>query len=99
MANFKTEVVIDDDILDLVPKFLMAREKDLAKLDQYLEHRDFDSMAKICHTIKGIARPYGFPTLEKICIQLEDAVETQNSEKSQPLLKKMKEYLQSMSAS
>lgn len=73
MTTLKTEVPVDEDILELVPFFLQSRETDIKKLNSLLSDKNFVEIARISHTIKGIARPYGFPTLEHLARELEDA--------------------------
>src|SRR3989338_2245618 len=73
METSLTETTVDPDIYELVPGFCESRKKDLQALNTHLSANDFNAIAKIGHTIKGIARPYGFPTLETLIIQLEKA--------------------------
>ena len=68
-----TEAIVDVDIYELVPGFCESRKKDLSNISRYLAVDDFNSIAMISHTIKGIARPYGFPTLETLITKLEKA--------------------------
>lgn len=74
--------------------FLEARVKDVSKLERLAETSDFEEMARICHTIKGIARPYGFPSLEGMAKELEDECKKQNRERANELLNRMQEFVQ-----
>jgi HPt (histidine-containing phosphotransfer) domain-containing protein len=69
----QTEIEIDEDLYDLVPGFVESRHKDIRQIEELLKNRDFSSIAKMGHTIKGIARPYGFPTLEVLAKKMETA--------------------------
>ncbi len=93
MGAAKTEIEIDPEIVDLVPLFLSARIKDVDQLDFLSKAQQFDEMAKICHTIKGIARPYGFPSLESLAIDLEKECKSRNSEHAAELLSKMQDFV------
>lgn len=94
MELSQTEVVIEPEINELVPGFCLSRRKDIQKMNESLLSKDFISIAKICHTIKGIARPYGFPTLETMAKELEAAAKTSDSDQCRMLLVRINEYLQ-----
>ncbi|MGZ3726876.1 MAG: Hpt domain-containing protein [Pseudobdellovibrio sp.] len=92
MDTIKTEVSIDSDIYELVPFFRESRKKELETIYKYLAAGDFTSIAKISHTIKGIARPYGYPTLETLFIKLEQAAKSSDSAACSAILTQVKEY-------
>ena len=93
METSRTEVVIDSDISELVPGFCESRKKDLKNLTDFLDHDDFLSIAKIGHTIKGVARPYGFPTLEDLAVKLEKAAKSNDKAGCSEILNSMSTYL------
>ena len=92
MEMVKTEVNIDSDIYELVPGFSDARKKELDELYKFLNKKDYLSIAKISHTIKGIARPYGFPTLEALFVRLEKAAKNADSQTCAEILDEVKLY-------
>lgn len=91
----RTEIHVESDILELVPDFCDARKIDLDNLSQFLKTSEFDAIAKITHTIKGIARPFGFPTLETLCQELETAAHARDPKRSSRALSQIKDYVQS----
>lgn len=93
METLRTEVVVDQDISELVTGFYESRQKDLKNLVNFLEKEDFVSIAKICHTIKGVARPYGYPTLEELAVKLEKAAKSSDKLGSSEILNSMYTYL------
>jgi len=95
--SVRTEIEIDPEISDLVPLFLNARCKDVEQLVLHSQKNEFDEMAKICHTIKGIARPYGFPSMEQLAIEMESECKNRNSERALALLNKMQEFIRTYS--
>jgi HPt (histidine-containing phosphotransfer) domain-containing protein len=97
MEMSRTEISIDPDIQELVPGFCASRKKDIASLDQYLAKGDFNSIAKISHTVKGIAAPYGFPTLEKLFKSLEVAAKANDATQSKKLVGDIKTYFSKFS--
>lgn len=92
-SSLRTEIEVDPEISDLIPLFLSARCKDVDELESLSEKHDFEEMAKICHTIKGIARPYGFPSLESLAIEMEKECKNHNSDGASELLVKMQEFM------
>ncbi len=92
MELSRTEVDVDSDIYELVPGFCKSRQKDLQNLNTFVSSDDFNSIAKVSHTIKGIARPYGFPTLETLVIQLEKAAKDQDKKKCAEVIAQMDSY-------
>ena len=88
----RTEVEVDPDILELVPGFCESRKKDLNNLNTLVQASDFIATAKICHTIKGVARPYGFPTLENLAVKLETAAKESNQKSCLEILNSAQVY-------
>jgi HPt (histidine-containing phosphotransfer) domain-containing protein len=92
METVRTEINIDSDIYELVPGFSEARRKELDTLRNSLSADDFLTIAKISHTVKGIARPYGFPTLEALFVKLEQAAKSANAEGCNAILTQVEDY-------
>lgn len=92
MEASRTEISIDPDIQELVPGFCESRKRDIASLDHYLAKGDFTAIAKVSHTVKGIAAPYGFPTLEKLFKSLEVAAKASDATQSKKLVGEIKTY-------
>ncbi|HEY8270529.1 MAG TPA: Hpt domain-containing protein [Pseudobdellovibrionaceae bacterium] len=92
MKSIKTEIDIDADIIEMVPDFCQARNADFENIAQYLKTKNFTAIAEISHTIKGIAKPYGFPTLEKLCRELELAAKAKDENKCLHVFHQIKEY-------
>jgi len=88
-----TEIAIDSDINEFVPRFCESRKKDMQNIGVMLATDDFGGIAKIAHVIKGVSRPYGFPTLEKYGVELEKAALSQDKATCQVIYGKMDEYL------
>ncbi len=95
MGHLLTEIKVDSDIYDLVPGFCESRKKDITNLNSYLVAEDFNSIANVSHTIKGIARPYGFPTLETLIIKLEKAAKLGDKTTCSQILSEINHYFKS----
>lgn len=88
----RTEAIVDADIYELVPGFCESRKKDLRNISSYLAVDDFNAIAKVSHTIKGIARPYGFPTLETLITKLEKAAKASDKAGCEQIFKDIEIY-------
>lgn len=93
METVRTETEIDADIFEFVPRFCESRKKDLQNIANFLLVDDFANIAKIGHVIKGVSRPYGFPTLEKMGVDLEKAALASDKAQCIVLQKQMSDYL------
>lgn len=93
MSAIRTEVEVEPEIIDLVPHFLKARREDIDLLQSHFRGGRLEEMARICHTIKGIARPYGFPSLENLAVELERECKENNSKRAAELLNKMESFV------
>ncbi len=93
MDTPKTEVPVESDIADLIPFFIKSREEDLKNLKSLFAESKFQDMARISHTIKGIARPYGFPSLELYARELEGACKESNTATIQHCMNQVEVYL------
>lgn len=92
MQTVKTEIIIDSDICELVPRFSEARRKELTILNASVAKEDFVTIAKISHTVKGIARPYGFPALEALFVRLEHAAKASDTATCKNILQDIEKY-------
>jgi HPt (histidine-containing phosphotransfer) domain-containing protein len=88
-----TEIPIEEDLEPLVPVFLDARKDDLERLRGFVSGRNFDGIARLGHTIKGCAQPYGFPTLGNLCRKLEEAARGADLVEVSRLTSSIDEYL------
>jgi signal transduction histidine kinase/CheY-like chemotaxis protein len=63
---------------DLVPTFLLARNRDVVQLGEALAQRDYDTARRIGHQMKGCGTPYGFPIISELGMDLERAAVSQD---------------------
>lgn len=88
-----TETPIDEDIHVLVPIFLKARQTDLQNFEKFLAERNATDIGRLSHMIKGNAQSYGFPTLGRICKDLEQKAADGEWEQAQTLVASIRDYL------
>jgi HPt (histidine-containing phosphotransfer) domain-containing protein len=89
-----TEIPIESEIEQLVPQFLSSRRLDYQRMSQLIELNDYDQIQKMSHTIVGIARPYGFPTLELMSQVIEKAAKEKNMAKIKEQQSLIAKYLE-----
>ena len=88
-----TEIPIEEDLQELVPVFLDARKEDMQRLQGFLDSQNLDAIARLGHTIKGCAQPYGFPTLGDLCKDLEIAARASDMTEVNRLTSSIRKYL------
>jgi HPt (histidine-containing phosphotransfer) domain-containing protein len=87
-------VKIPADVADIAPGYLQNRIRDLDTLKDALARKDFDSIAKLAHKIKGTAGSYGFDDLSVIAKALETAAKSQDFEETAGAFERMRTYLE-----
>jgi chemotaxis protein histidine kinase CheA len=72
-GSFFSEVVIDEDLLPVAKNYLNNRLFDTGRMIGLLEEGKLDQIAKICHSIRGAAAPYGYPSLQDLASDVESS--------------------------
>ena len=90
----KTEAKVEKEVEKHVPLFLSLRQKEIILLKSLLASNDFDGIARTCHNLKGIAKPYGFPSLGEIAKNLEEECANRNAKNIELLINQMSYYIQ-----
>lgn len=84
---------VDADILKLAPDFIRNRQQDLKLIKSAYEQKDYDTIASVCHKLKGFATPFGFTNLEAIATKLEEASKARNQEALDPHYSQIEIYI------
>ena len=66
-------VEVDEGLSDLIPGFLAHKRDDAAQILEAVTARDYESIARIAHRIKGEGGSYGFDTMSELGKSLEQA--------------------------
>lgn len=66
-------VVVDPDIQDLVPRFLENQQHNAKLVVELVDKRDFESVRRIGHNMKGTGKGYGFEVISSHGASLEQA--------------------------
>jgi HPt (histidine-containing phosphotransfer) domain-containing protein len=89
-------VKVDPIVAPLVPGYLKNREKDLQRLQEALAAKDFPTLRKLGHNMRGSAGAYGLPPLSEIAGRIEDAAQKQDAGPIGPALDDMRLFLQTV---
>jgi HPt (histidine-containing phosphotransfer) domain-containing protein len=65
------DVVIDEDMMELIPEFLDNRRADVVLLREALASGDRGTVRRIGHSLKGVGGMYGFPWLTAVGREIE----------------------------
>ncbi|WP_218838249.1 hypothetical protein [Bacillus sp. FJAT-45350] len=92
----KIIVIVDSDLEDLIPGFLMNRENDLVKLKESLSANDFETIRIIGHSMKGFGSGYGFDFISEVGFELEKSAKQKQVEEIETHIKSIEDYLQTI---
>jgi HPt (histidine-containing phosphotransfer) domain-containing protein len=92
----KIIIQVDSDLEDLIPGFLENRHRDITTIFDALKQKDYDSIEKAGHTMKGVGGGYGFDAITDIGGEIEQAAKQKNSEKITHCLNELSNYLQNI---
>jgi signal transduction histidine kinase/DNA-binding response OmpR family regulator len=67
----KILIRVSRDLRDIIPAFLDHRSMDIFSIQAALEHRDFDTIRILGHSMRGSGGGYGFETISEIGAALE----------------------------
>ena len=90
----KIIVTVDSDLEDLIPGFLENRNLDIKTIYDALARDDYDAIAKLGHSMKGVGGGYGFDTITDIGRSIEQAAKDKNPQKIKASLSELSDYLE-----
>jgi PAS domain S-box-containing protein len=66
---------VSDEVAALVPKYLASKPAQIEEARASLARRDFEPIRRFGHNLKGTGSGYGFPRIEALGSEIEDAAE------------------------
>ncbi|WP_379131154.1 Hpt domain-containing protein [Paenibacillus sp. sgz500958] len=96
MTGQRVEVWLDEDIGELIPGYLEHRKEDLLSITDALVKRDFESIQRIGHSMKGSGGGYGLRSISDIGRSLEESAALQDLERIQICRYQLQNYLQNL---
>ncbi len=76
----KIVVYVDPEIADIVPGFLVNRQKDIKSIQGALLKEDYETIQLLGHSMKGSGAGYGFDAISDIGSLLEHEAKSRNIE-------------------
>ncbi len=89
----KPVVTVDYDIKDLIPDYLEKRREDLSKIKNSFYKKDYTSISRLGHIIKGSGGSFGFNDLSYIGKSLEHAAEKKDAKTIRKSIDELTHYL------
>ena len=92
MSAEKIVIEVDSDSEDLILGFLANRKKDLEKLQDALDNKNFETLQSIGHSLKGVGGGYGFDGLSEMGASIEKLAKSSDLDNISLQLPKLKDY-------
>lgn len=89
---------IADEVAALVPKYLASQSKHVEEAREQLQSHDFDAIRRFGHNLKGTARGYGFPEIEVLGRELEQAANGNQEQHIAQSLEALRRFLTAATA-
>lgn len=89
----KNIVYVDAELEPIIPRFLEIRQEDIRNIRKALEEKDYATITRIGHTIKGSGGGYGFDAVSEIGKTIEMAGETADPETIEKMTNHLSDYL------
>ena len=93
MSDEKIVVQVDPDLEDLIPGFLKNRTLEVEKLRSEIDKNNFENIASMGHSIKGVGGGYGFELMSELGANIEDAAKQSNVEAIRENIDRLDDYL------
>jgi CheY-like chemotaxis protein len=93
-ANFnKEKIILDETLLPLIPEYLQNRKKDVRKIKEALDNKDFKRIEDLGHKMKGSGKCYGFEKISTLGHQIERSARERKTREIERSLDQMQDYL------
>jgi HPt (histidine-containing phosphotransfer) domain-containing protein len=68
----KLIVKVDEDLEEIMPRYLEIRHKELGELEEAIKAENFDQIRMLGHKLKGTGSSYGFEELTRLGSLIEN---------------------------
>jgi HPt (histidine-containing phosphotransfer) domain-containing protein len=66
------KVRIDEELKELIPQFLLNRERDFLYLRDFLFQKRYEEAKEVTHSLKGVLGSYGFDEASLMAGKIDD---------------------------
>lgn len=78
LVTSKIEIIPNDEVADLLPRYLKSREDEVRNLLSLVQNQEFSALEKAAHKIAGSAGSYGLDGLTPMARQIEERAREQD---------------------
>ncbi len=89
----KIKVNVPSYAIQLIPKFLKSRENDIKEVEDSLKRKDFDTIERLGHSMKGAGSMYGFDGISELGKMIELSAKDKNTVEIKNSLAELRDYL------
>jgi HPt (histidine-containing phosphotransfer) domain-containing protein len=87
-------IPVDEEIIDLIPRYLENRRGDVVAIDAALASSDFDTIRRLGHSMKGSGGGYGLDPVTEMGRGLEEAAKAEDPGTVRAWLGKLQDFLE-----
>ncbi|WP_291329659.1 Hpt domain-containing protein [Desulfovibrio sp. UCD-KL4C] len=87
---------VDEDLEEIMPRYLEIRHKELVELEEAVKVEDFSRIRMLAHKLKGTGAAYGFEELTRLGKLIEDKANAKIMEEVPESTAQIREYLENV---
>ena len=87
-------IQVDEDIIDLIPRYIENRWSDIRTIEIALERGDFETVRNLGHGMKGSGGGWGMDQVGDIGQGIEEAAKAQDPDETRQWLDKLADFLE-----
>lgn len=90
------QVTVDPELKPIMDRYLELRLEDVAQLVDAAAGRDFETVARIGHTLKGNGSSYGFDALSELGRDIELAGRETDADRAASLAETVRSFIENV---
>lgn len=75
----RVSAIIESDLVSLLPDFIKNRNEDIKQIAKFIENKNFDSIRKMGHDLRGVPGAFGYDFLVELGYKIEVAARNQDA--------------------